>query len=343
MPELRQDPVSSRWVIISAERGRQRLQVESAKATGEKFCPFCYGHEDKTPPEILAYREPDSESDGPGWWIRVVPNKFPALEIEGELEKQGEGIYDTISGVGAHEVIIETPDHFSRLEDLEPRFVGEVLWAYRDRIRDLRNDPRLKYIMVFKNCGESAGASLEHPHSQLIATPIVPKRVAVELAGSQRYYRYKERCVFCDIIRQEEASKERVIGGNDGFIAISPFAARFPFEAWILPRKHSSEFDVQSREQIDRLAVLLKETLLRMSRSLNYPPYNFMLHISPLQEGNLNYYHWHLEVIPHLTSIAGFEWGTGFHINPTPPEEAAAYLRSIDITKSAENAASQAK
>jgi len=331
MPELRKDPVTSRWVIIATERGKRPSDFAAeppARRSG--FCPFCPGNEDKTPPEILAYRPNGGPPNTGGWDLRVVSNKFPALQIEGELSRQGDGIYDRMSGIGAHEVIIETPQHEATLASLSEERVEGILWAFRDRILDLKKDPRFQYILVFKNHGEAAGASLEHPHCQLIATPIIPKQVREEVDGVREYYRYKERCVYCDMIRQERQEKTRLILENDHFVALAPFASRFPFETWLLPKTHDAFFEDAQKQEYVSLAKALRETLRRLEKVLANPPYNFILHNSPLREADHQHYHWHIEIMPKLTRVAGFEWGSGFYINPTPPEEAAAYLRQAE-------------
>ncbi|MFQ5707558.1 MAG: galactose-1-phosphate uridylyltransferase [bacterium] len=330
MPELRKDPIVGRWVIISTERGKRPSDWASeAKLKGSGFCPFCPGNEDKTPPEIMAVRPMTEQRDVPGWEIRVVPNKFPALQIEGDLARRGEGIYDMLNGIGAHEVVIETPNHALDFADLSVDSVANILRIFRDRALDLKKDTRFKYILIFKNHGVSAGASLEHTHSQLIATPIIPKRVLEELDGSRRHYKYKERCIFCDIIRQEELSQKRVVTALDSFLTIEPFAPRFPFETWILPKQHFSHFESMPEEMYNKLAISLKDALTRINKALGFPPFNFMLHSSPIQESSLLEYHWHLEIIPKLTKIAGFEWGSGFYINSTPPEIAAEHLQNV--------------
>ena len=329
MPELRKDPVVGRWVIISTERARRPSDFAPAPVTKSAgtLCPFCPGEESRTPSELFAVRPRGTAPNTPGWTMRVVPNKFPALRIEGELEPSGEGLYDRTTGVGAHEVIIETQDHAASLATLPPERVADVLGAYRERILDLRKDARLQYVMVFKNHGETAGASLEHSHSQLIATPIVPIMVEEELEGAERHFRLKKRCIWCDIIRQERRAEGRIILELDGFVALAPFAPRFPFETWILPATHRSSFEDTDPDELLALARLLGEILRRMGKVLGDPPYNFMLHSAPLRTSSLDHFHWHLEIIPKLTRVAGFEWGTGFFINPTPPEEAVRYLR----------------
>ena len=328
MPELRKDPVVGRWVIISTERARRPSDFAHEPVRPQASqCVFCAGHEDKTPPEILAGRPPGAPPDSPGWLFRVVSNKFPALRIEGDLEPTGEGLFDRMNGVGAHEVVIETPDHMASLATMSVDAVADVLLAYRDRVLDLKKDPRFEYILVFKNYGEAAGASLEHPHSQLIATPIIPIGVTEELQGSARYWEMKERCVWCDVVRQERRSGRRVILESSGFTVLAPFAPRFPFETWILPTRHRSAFEESEIDELRALAAVLRDFLWRLGATLNDPPFNFMLHTAPLREPTLEHFHWHLEIIPKLTRVAGFEWGTGFFINPVPPEDAAAELR----------------
>jgi len=332
LPELRKDPIIGRWVIISTERGKRPTDFPSVTKTREpRLCPFCPSNELSTPPEVAAVRHNNSKPNESGWTLRIVPNKFPALKIEGDLNREGVGIFDKMNGIGAHEVIIETPDHMKDLIDLDFEDFKNVIRAYRDRILDLKRDPRFKYIMVFKNQGEAAGASLEHSHSQLIATPILPKRVMEELVGAQQYYNFKERCVYCDIIRQEINDNVRVIAQNDMFVSIQPFASRFPFETWLLPRFHESTFDTIRGEAINKLVPVFKETLRRLSGALNNPPYNFMIHTAPSNEHFKKEYHWHIEIIPKLVKVAGFEWGTGFYINPTAPEDAAKYLNQVEI------------
>jgi UDPglucose--hexose-1-phosphate uridylyltransferase len=329
LPELRKDSITGRWVIISTDRARRPMDFlrESVIIKPNGFCPFCPGNEGKTPPEILAYGRNGGGRDTPGWSLRVVPNKFPALGIEGTLDREGHGLFDRMNGIGAHEVIIESPDHMSTLATLPQKSAEEMLWACRDRMLDLKNDRRFRYILLFKNHGEPAGASIEHTHSQLIALPIVPRWVREEVDSAKSYYDEKERCIFCDIIRQETEIGDRMILGNDYFIALAPYAPRFPFETWILPRQHSSAFENMPTPYYGSLAQVLREILQRLDLALSYPSYNFVVHTSPVGEEINDHYHWHIEMMPKLTKVAGFEWGTGFYINPTPPEESARFLR----------------
>lgn len=332
MPELRKDPIMGRWVIIAKERGKRPsdFKHEPPEPSGS-FCPFCEGNEDKTPPEILAYRSSGGARNGPGWSLRVVPNKFPALEIEGSLDKRGEGIYDRMNGVGAHEVIIETPEHHLTLTKLSDRAVADVLWVYRERLADLKLDRRFTFGMVFKNVGKVAGASLEHTHSQIIVLPTVPRTVKDEMRGGRAFYDYRGRCIFCDIVRQEIESGSRVVLDTDGFLAFAPYAARFAFETWIVPKTHMSHYETIDRATAGELARCLKTTLLKIERALNMPAYNYMVHTTPFDLESADHYHWHIEVIPRLTKVAGFEWGTGFYINPVVPEAAAEFLRDTRV------------
>ncbi len=345
MPELRKDPVSDRWVVISSERGRRPSDFGAVsvaeESAGVKFCPFDEGNEAKTPPEITAWRKPGTLPNSAGWDVRVIPNKFPALIIEGEVNRTGIGFFDMMSGIGAHEVIVETPNHNLCIPDMEDSQVEKILWAYKQRILDLEKDTRFRYILVFKNYGTAAGASLTHPHSQLIATPITPRYVKLELSNSRAYFREKERCIFCDIIRQELGAGVRLVYENEYFVVIAPFASRFPFEVWLLPRHHEHGFQIMPDEERLLLARCLKDILKRLKKTLNDPPYNFVLHTAPNPVprpgkpdywGTVQYdFHWHIEIIPRLTKMAGFEWGSGLYINPTSPEEAAKYLREVEI------------
>jgi UDPglucose--hexose-1-phosphate uridylyltransferase len=341
MPELRKDPIIGRWVIIATERAKRPQDFAAIhNANNEPSCPFCDGNEKQTPPEILAIREPHAaQPNSPGWQVRVVPSISPVLHVEGNLDRRGKGMYDMMNGIGAHEIIIETPKHESSIADLKDQQIEKILNVYINRMVDLQRDKRFKYTLLFKNYRFISGASIiRHCRSQLIAMPVNPKRVKEELVGAKRYYDYKERCIFCDIIKQEIDTKQRVILDSDGFIAITPFASRFPFEIWIMPKDHSADFINIDRGKLLNLATTLRTVLKKLSIALNDPPYNYILHTAPCRVPIAGYwktidsdYHWHIEIMPRLTRMAGFEWGSGFYINPTPPEEAAAFLREVKI------------
>lgn len=339
MSELRKDPIIGRWVIIATDRGKRPTDFITAAPTGgPTSCPFCRGNEAMTPPEIYAVRSRDSLANSDGWSIRVVPNKFPALRVEGTVQREGVGMFDKMSGIGAHEIIIETPDHSDGFHKRSPEQIVELLDTYQKRMIDLKNDQRLLYVMIFKNEGERAGASLSHPHSQIIATPIVPKRVKEEIDGSLEYYDYKMRCVFCDLMHEEKRFGSRIVYENVSFISFCPFASRFPFEIWLMPKRHVSAYTSITRQEMFELADCMSVTMKRLAVALGEPQFNWMLHTEPNGAVPRNpwpdineHYHWHFEIIPKLTRVAGFEWGTGFYINPTSPEDAAEYLRSVDV------------
>ena len=332
MSELRKDPVSGRWVIVSTDVTKQPSDFlrESVTLTEDPHCPFCEGHESATPHEVFAQRE-WSSPNGPGWSLRVVPNRVPVLRVEGGLDRQGEGLFDKMNGIGAHEVIIESPRHLDTLATMSESAVEAVLWAARERVRDLKQDRRFRYITVFKNHGHAAGAGVAHTHSQIIALPIVPREVRDELEGAQAHYDAKERCVFCDILTQEARDGRRAVAENGEMVAIAPYAPRFPFETWILPRRHQSHFEDAWRHEYGALARLLGDVLRRMNKALENPPYNLLVHSTPVNEGPADHYHWHVEIIPKLTKVAGFEWATGFYVNPVSPEEGAQVLRDVRL------------
>ncbi len=331
MPELRRDPVVGRWVIIATDRARRPAEApRSLTPTRPALCPFCPGHEDRTPREVYSAGRPEgAPPNGPGWKVRVVPNRYPALKIEGDLEREADGMYDRMNGIGAHEVVIETPDHGRDLASLSDGEVAEVLYAFKARMLDLRNDLRFRYILLFKNQGFAAGASLEHPHSQVIALPVTPRLVQEEVDGALRHYAHRERCIFCDIVMQERKQRSRLVLENDEFVVFAPWAPRSPFETWIVPKRHESNFETEPRERLASCAQALRSSLRRLGAALGEPAYNFILHSNPLREPSSAAYHWHIELMPALTQVAGFEWGSGFYINPVPPEEAAEFLRLV--------------
>ena len=332
MPELRKDPIVGRWVIVSSERGKRPSDFSLKKMEKrEVFCPLCPGNEAWTPPEVFAFRDKDTSPDSPGWSIRIVPNKFPALWPQGEMDRQRDGMFERMNGIGAHEVVIETPEHGTEFSDLPLHVIKKILFVFKMRTEELSKDPRFQHIVIFKNRGTTTGDFLQHTYSQIIALPIVPKRILEELNGGKRYHRDHDRCVYCEMVEQECQSGIRVVEINQDFVSFTPFAARFPFEIWIMPRFHDSNYVNIQQHQFQTLAEVLSNTLKRLDRVLETPPYNLVFHTAPLLGEDLPYFHWHIEIIPKVTKIAGFEWGTGFYINPTPPEQSAAYLREVTI------------
>ena len=342
MPQLRKDPTDERWVIIATNRARRPgnfINREEDLVEQVKECPFCQQHETLTPPEIYAIRE--NKENQPGWKVRVIPSINPMFRIEGELKRRGYGMYDVIPGVGAHEVVIETPDHIARMEELPVEQIELVLKTFILRINDLEKDHRFKYVLAYKNYGVSAGGgAIGHTRSQLIATPVTPLRIKEELVSAKRYYDFHDRCLFCDMILQEIESKQRVVADHDHFLALMPFAARFPFSIMILPKKHHCDFSKGARNQCKDLAKILQEMLRRLHKGLNNPPYNFVIHTAPFRRTKKSStqwrtidadYHWHIEILPRLTQVAGFEKGSGFYINSIPPEDAAQFLREVEL------------
>lgn len=329
MPELRREPIVGRWVVIKTDPELLPGDFEKEDHTPQRqaTCPFCPGKEHLTPHEIEAVRSTDSKPNAAGWKVRAVPNKFPALRADGAFEKTGIGMYDMTTGIGAHEIVIETPDHQAQLPDLSLEDLGEVLETYISRAKKLAKEKRFKYICIFKNFGESAGGSIEHAHSQIIALPMVPKFVCEELEGARDYFRYRGRCIFCDMIHQEHQDKERIIVENSDFLSFCPFAPRYAFETWIIPKKHSSDFTSMSGGEKKELAKMIKEVLTRIRTVLSNPSYNFFVHVAPNDYDSPESYHWHIEIIPKLTQSVGFEWGTGLYIVPTSPHAAARCLR----------------
>jgi len=343
MAEIRHDPLLNRWVILAPERaGRPQEKPGAPHGSGPGDCPFCEGNEKDTPPELWARRERrDAGADSQGWTVRVVPNRYPALTDSPPERQEQTGLLKRIQGIGAHEVIIESPGHERGLADLTPEHLQDVMEAYRLRLLAAYRDPRLAYALIFKNHKVPAGASLTHPHSQLIATPVIPQNIRLKLETALRHQAQTGGCLLCDLIRQERSGGERIISEADGFVALAPFASRFPCEVMIAPVNHISDFRDMESGSLLRLARLLKDILLRLKHALDDPPYNYFLNTAPnpaaldqgggAAEGVRSACHWHLEILPRHTAVAGFEWGSGFHINTMAPEEAAALLDSLGI------------
>ena len=325
MPEFRKDPTVDRWVIIAPERAKRLVRPDVSDTI---LCPFCAGNEHMTPPEVLVLRDQSDPSSPPNWTVRVVPNKYPALVPDGSATQMTDEDYEVHSGIGVHEVIIESPYHTTDMALLGETQFEAILRAYRHRILELRTDRRFRYILIYKNQGIAAGATLEHVHSQLIAMPIVPKLALEEIKAAQNYYAANRRCVFCDAIRKETDGGARFVIENARYLAMCPFAPRFPYETWILPKQHSSFFEHNTQQDDDDLAGILRETLNRLNRSLTGPAFNYFIHSNPLDQEESNCYHWHMEIIPKLIQVGGFEWGSGSYINTVTPEQSARSLRA---------------
>jgi UDPglucose--hexose-1-phosphate uridylyltransferase len=336
MPELRQDCTTKEWVIIATERA-QRPHDFKAKKVKEILppfvdsCPFCPGNESETPSEVLAYHD-SGKPNGPGWRVRVIPNKYPALVPGGSIvRREEEKLFRKMDGVGIHEIIIETPHHNGVMALMTGKEVEEILLAYRERYNVLKKRPSVKLIMIFKNYGKSAGTSLVHPHSQLVAAPIVPAHIRRKFEVATSYFDDTGRCINCDLVRGELKNKQRIVLDADRFVVFQPFASRSPFETWIAPKRHLSSFGNIPEEDIPDLASVLKTTLLKIYKSLNNPDFNFVIHTAPVDDENKNYYLWYIQIIPRLTTVAGFEIGSGIFINTSLPEETAEFIRNVKI------------
>ncbi len=339
MPEFRQDLTSGQWVIIATDRAKRPETFAGKKAQPEarleppshkENCPFCMGNETMTPPEVMALGRDNGAPDTPGWRVRVVPNKFPAVEPKGAPEAEqrpGEAIFRDMSGYGVHEVLVETPEHNRHPGALDQEQMELVVESYYQRCLFMSRDRNLRFAQVFRNHGREAGASIEHPHSQLIALPIVPPVVKQELQRSYNYYLNTEGCPYCHALAEEMEYGNRLVADNRFFSAYVPYAARLPFEIWIIPKQHQSSFLEVNEQEIPGLASIMGTVLGRLSKALKDPPYNYYLHSAPLRAAGLPHYHWHIVIIPKLTTVAGFEMGSGVYINVTVPEQAAEYLR----------------
>jgi len=343
LSEFRWDPLKGSWVITENQRVRQpREFLIERKKTSMTACPFCPGQEAKTPPEVFALRTANSTANGPGWQVRVVPNKFPVLRIEGQLDQQVSGLQRSMHGIGAHEVIIETADHQRSLAQLDIVETTSVLQAYRARLLDLRQDTRFRYLQIFKNHGVEAGAPLPHSHSQLMAVPITPPVTRSELNTCREHFRITGNCLVCDLLADEIADGRRVVFNDGRFLVLAPYASCFPFELRLFPLQHNHDFALQNDRELAECATALQDMLRRLYRLLEDPPYNYILHTAPpinpkpskpgYWETLTMDYHWHIELVPRLSQIAGFEWGSGFFVNPLPPEDAARFLREIDLS-----------
>ncbi|MCR4397602.1 MAG: DUF4921 family protein, partial [Firmicutes bacterium] len=323
MSELRKDPVSGAWCVIATERGKRPSDFAAGRREGRRAeCPFCYGNEHLTPPEVLAYRN-GSQPDTPGWSVRVVPNKFPAFSGESaERRPERLGPYFALGAGGSHEVLVESPVHDSTLGSHDVEQVVLILRALRDRISAFRASSSVEYVQAFKNHGAAAGASLEHAHFQIIATPLVPEAVTAE---AERFGAGNGGCALCRAIEYELREGSRIVEDSDDFISMCPYASRFPYEMWIVPRAHQGSFDRATERDLRALAPVLKRTVARLEAALDHPPYNLVLHTAAFRMPG-DWFHWHVEIVPRLVVHAGFELGTGWYINPTPPEMAARYL-----------------
>jgi len=332
MSELRRNRATKEWIIVATERAKRPHQflVKSRKEKLPPYdptCPFCPGNERKTPPEVYALRKKGSFPDQPGWRIRVVTNKYPALDPKKKMAKITGKFFRTTSGVGKHEVIIETFQHNKSIATLSLKQVEEICLVYLRRYTALEKDRRFKLIIIFRNHGITAGTSLKHPHSQLIALPLVPASIRHLLEEAMRYYDDHGSCVFCDMTGEELTARKRIILENEKFVAFHPFASRTPFETWIVPRKHNAGFGNISQDEVKSMAMVLKYVLKKLYEKLGDPDFNLLVRTAPLKDAFEDYYHWYVQILPRLTTPAGFELGSGVYINTSLPEETARFIK----------------
>ena len=333
MPEIRQDPTTKEWVILASNRVKRprdfiKKQQERSLPPYEPSCPFCRGNEYLSSEEILRY----PAEEGSGWRVRVITNKYPALVPQGNTQQREEvGFFSKMNGVGTHDVIVETPVHNRFIPLMEDHEVEELLMVYRERYNQLSRDPKVKLITIFKNHGEAAGTSLIHPHSQLVATPIVSAELRRQFEVATAHYDDTGRCLYQDIIDHELKVGRRIVMDTEEFVVFHPFASRMPFETWIMPKKGQASFGNIPTKDLASLAQVLRITLLKLYLSLNDPDFNYVIHTAPVGDETKDYYLWHIRIVPRLTSIAGFEIGSGMYINAAFPEETAEFIRNFKV------------
>lgn len=331
MPEFRQNRATKEWVIVAPGRGKRPsdfAKEQAKKAPPPNYkpdCPFCTGNENQTPEPVYRYPQ-----EGP-WRIRAVPNKFAALQPDFAPTRTYVGSFLAAKGFGIAEVVIETPEHDKSIATMRFEEVALVLRAYRERHKIIAQNENINLVTIFRNHGARAGTSLEHPHSQIIATPIVPPHVRNPIEQSVLHYDKYGTCVYCDMLAEERQQKERIIIDADNFTSFCPWAARTPYETRIYPKRHTASFVDIDDEEIDELAWVLRSTLLKIHTLLENPDYNYVLRSSPVGDEDTRYLHWYLVIIPKITTPAGFEIGSGIYINTVAPEESARYLRETKV------------
>jgi UDPglucose--hexose-1-phosphate uridylyltransferase len=333
LSEIRQDPTTKNWVIIASERAKRphdfaRQEDKPEPHAFEPHCPFCPGNETMTPSEVLKYEDSKSQ----GWRVRAFANRFPALTPRlGAISRKDEGFFFCMDGIGVHEVIVETPLHNQQLALMDTSEICNVLLAYQERYKTLIQLPFVKSVIIFKNHGPMAGTSLEHPHSQLVATPVVPRHFRIRYEVATRYYDDTGRSLYSDLVNHERKTGKRLVIENGYFVAFHPFASHRPFETWIVPKAPRASFKDISLESLRSLANILRLILLKLHRGLNNPDYNYVIDSAPAGDENNNYYLWHIRIIPRIVEVAGFEIGSGIYINPVKPEETARFMRELEV------------
>ena len=335
MPELRQNFFTKEWVIIATERAKRPEELATHRVVQPvparvDTCPFCPGNESKTPPEVMRY-----PVNGEPWQVRVIPNKFAALSSEVQPIRNLQHLRRRVNGFGFHEVIIDSPDHSKCMALLSDEQVAKVLGIYKQRYKMLSQDPRINHITIFKNHGVDAGASLQHPHSQLIATPVIPSQVRHRLHEALRHYDDAGECMFCHMVEREVEDQTRVVLKNENFVAMEVFASATPFATHIFPLRHMASFGEVTEMEVIDLGRILRMLLAKIHVGLENPDLNFTIRSGPAEYAGARHFHWYMSVIPRLTRVAGFELGSGMFINTVLPEDAAEFLRKVSVEKAA--------
>jgi len=332
MSELRQDPTTREWVIMAPERAKRPQHMPKRRRaeeipTWDESCPFCPGNESQTPEEVFRLPLSDKAS---AWDVRVVPNRFAALTLNGDITRREDGrFFRKMDGVGAHEVIIETPSHNTPMALEAYQQVENVLIAYQQRYNTLKKNRQFKFITIFKNHGWASGTSLIHPHSQLVATPLAATYYRRKFDVAVDYYDDVGKCLYCDLLAEELEKGERIVAETKEFVILHPYASRVPYETWIIPKRHCASFGLFSSTHLPELAMVLKDTLLCLYRGLDNPAFNLMIDTTTTEDEEDPYYHWHIRIVPRLTTIAGFEMGSGIYINPARPEDTASLMKQV--------------
>jgi UDPglucose--hexose-1-phosphate uridylyltransferase len=334
MPELRQNFFTKEWVIIATERAKrpEELATHRPPLSVPSFvagCPFCPGNENKTPPEVM--RSPANGSDP--WAVRVIPNKFAALSSEVQPTRSLQHLRRRVNGFGFHEVIIDSPDHASPFALLPDAHVARILGVFKERYNALSVDHRITHVTIFKNHGTDAGASMAHPHSQLIATPVIPSQVRHRLHEALRHYDDAGECMFCHMVEREVEDQTRIVLKSELFVAMEVFASATPFATHIFPLRHMATFGEITAAEIADLARVLRTLLAKLYVGLENPDLNFTIRSGPSDYVGARHFHWYVSVIPRLTRVAGFELGSGMFINTVLPESAAEFLRNVNAQK----------
>jgi UDPglucose--hexose-1-phosphate uridylyltransferase len=333
MSEIRLDPTTEEWVIFARIRADRPTDLVRARSKPKlpvfsASCPFCPGNESMTPPEITSYKNPRTGS----WQIRVIENKFPVLAPGGSATRTtADDMFTGMDGLGVHEVVVETPEHNRHIVQQDDNSLTEILRTYLVRYNTMKKLPFVKLIIIYKNYGIMAGTTLEHSHSQLLATPVISRQLRMQSEVAARYYDDKGRCLYCDIVERELEAGKRIIMETDSYVVFHPFASHSPFETWIVPKNACASFGNLPESELPELAKVLRLNLLKLYKGLNNPDFNYVINSAPVDDEDKDYFRWHIRIIPRLTEMTGFEIGTGINMNTLLPEDTTAFIRELKI------------